>query len=99
MRTPTINVVTLTLANTEYTLPLPSCARFEFHARDTGDDIRFAFVTGLVAAPTDPYFTLHGGQTYYSYPVDWKPPRVPHPVNIYFASANAGAVVEVITWS
>lgn len=98
MNIPTIYNITLIAADTEYILALPSCARLELQARDPAHDIRFAFDTGVVAAPTEPYFTLHGGQLYYSYPLDWTPPRVPRPVNIYLASATAGAVVEVITW-
>jgi hypothetical protein len=91
-------VVTCILANTEYLLVLPDCVRFEFHCRDSSHNIRFAFETGHVAAPADPYFTLHGAQEYYSYPVAWVRPNLPNPLNIYFASANAGEAVEIITW-
>ena len=91
--------LTLAVADTEYEFPLPHCVRFEFHARVVDDPIRFAFVTGFVAAPADPHFTLHGGTEYYSYPLDWRPSTVPGPLVLYFASGTAGAVVENITWN
>jgi len=85
--------VTLTVADTEYGVQLPADFRmFEFQCR-TNVDIRWSFTAGLVAAPTDPYRTLKAGAVYYSpimrNGIDW----------IYFASDNAGVVVEVLVWS
>lgn len=93
--TPTIYNVTLTAANTEYSQALPAnCRGFEFQAR-TAFDIRFAFVTGKVAAPTAPYMTLKSGSSYSSYPVA----QAASPSTLYLASGTAGIVVEILAWS
>lgn len=91
--TPTIVNVTLTLANTEYSWLMPNDTQtFEFQAR-TAADVRFAFTTGLVAAPTPPYFTLKSNDYYTSPPVNMTGQT------IYFASGSAGTVVEIMAWS
>ena len=90
---PTLYAVALTLADTQYSQELPAnCARFAFHAR-TNVAVRFAFATGLVATPTDPYQTLKAGENYASGDV------LADSLMLYFAAATAGTVVEIEAWS
>lgn len=92
----TINeyAVTLTVVDTEYSQALPANTKgIEFVSR-SGYPVRYAFTTGKVATPTDVYFTLKSNCAYES----------PATLNlssktIYFASDNAGDVVELIAWS
>jgi len=91
--TPTPYNLTLTNANTEYSQALSAhCRGFEFQCQSE-TSIRFAFVTGKVATPTAPYITLKAGDYFSSPPI--------HSVGamtIYFASATAGVVVEILEW-
>jgi hypothetical protein len=92
----TINeyAVTLTVVDTEYSQALPANTKgIEFVSR-SGYPVRYAFTAGKVATPTDVYFTLKSNCAYES----------PATLNlssktIYFASDNAGDVVELIAWS
>jgi len=60
--TPTIYTVTLVSTNTEYDQALPAGTKILRFCELTGDfDIRYAFVTGKVAAPTEPYGFLKAG--------------------------------------
>ncbi|HOU13459.1 MAG TPA: hypothetical protein PKZ84_10100 [Anaerolineae bacterium] len=90
---PTLYAVTLTSADTEYSQALPAGLRaLSFKARGSVA-IRWAFVTGKVATPTDPYETLEAGQTYF------KENLVGAAVTLYLASSTAGTVVEVEVWA
>ncbi|MFA5408643.1 MAG: hypothetical protein WC343_07740 [Bacilli bacterium] len=86
--------VTLTAVDTEYSQALPANTKgIEFVSRG-GYPVRYAFTTGKVAMPTGVYFTLKSNCAYES----------PATLNlssktIYFASDNAGDVVELIAWS
>jgi len=83
--------LTLTGADTEYSQDLmPNCQSFEFQAR-TNVEIRFAFATGYVATPTAPYATLKAGDYYYSLDLN-----TTGTTTLYFASATAGTVVEIV---
>ena len=86
---PTVYNLTLTSADTEYSQNVFESSGIEFQAR-TSVDIRFAFVTGKVATPTAPYMTLKAGQWYFF---------EGGTSTIYFASATAGTIVEIIMWS
>jgi len=91
--TPTVYNLTLTNANTEYSQALPANTReFRFRCRTTYD-IRFAWVTGKVATPTEPYLTLPAGSDYYS---DWN--KLANQT-LYLASSTAGVVVEIECWT
>jgi len=82
--------VTLTSADTEYSQVLPdNTKRFTVQSRSS-DDIRFAFVTGKVASPTAPYFTLKTGQNYYESNLDLDSKT------LYLASSSAGVIVEIL---
>lgn len=93
--TPTPYNVTLTNANTEYSQALPAnCRAFEFQAQ-TDVAIRYAFVTGKVAAPTAPYMTLKAGHYYFSPPLN----QGVSPSTLYLASATAGTIVCILAWT
>ena len=87
--------LTLTNANAEYSATLPQgCLHFSFQCR-TSYDVRFAFVTGKVAGPSAPYVTLKADKAFSS------PEKLSlkHDRNvIYFASSQAGVVVEIVPW-
>ena len=90
---PSLYAVTITDANTQYSQTLPAiCRRLRFQCR-TAFDVRFAFVTGKVASPTDPYRTLKAGMVYDSGPIKGAGGK------LYLASAQAGVVVEVEAWA
>jgi len=91
-RTPAIYNVTMTNANTEYNQALPSdTKKFLIHTRD-GTSFRLAFVTGKVATPTAPYFTVLTGDVYYEDMIE------PVSLTLYFACASAGKIIEIIAW-
>jgi hypothetical protein len=91
--TPTAYNLTLTNADTEYHQDLSAhCRGFEFQCR-TETTIRFAFVTDVVHDSASPYMTLKAG--------DWYSSPDLHIVGasiLYFASATAGVVMEIIEW-
>lgn len=90
---PTVSNTTLTLANTEYSYVIPNnTKKYTIQVR-ANVDIRYAFETGKVATPTAPYMTLKGGQNY------WEDSLNLSSKTIYLASATAGTVVEIISWS
>jgi len=92
--TPTIYNVTCTNANAEYSQALPAnCRYFEFQAR-TEAVLRFAFATGKVATPTEPYMTLKAGDYYCSPPLS----QGASPSTLYVASPTAGTVLSMIAW-
>ncbi|MCS7038034.1 MAG: hypothetical protein NZP34_00350 [Caldilineales bacterium] len=84
---PVIFNVTLTNANTEYSLTLPQgCTHFEFQARQSVA-VEFAFVSG------GPYMTLKAGGAYSSYNL-WGGQSL----TIFFRSTTAGTIVELVAW-
>ena len=90
MMSPQVFNKTLTVADTEYSQALNAGWGFEFQAR-TEVTIRFAFVADKVATPTAPYMTLKPGQWYFV--------EGGNVETLYLASATAGTVVEIISWS
>jgi len=64
----------------------------EFWARESVD-IRFAFTSGKVATPTEPYFTLKSGTTYYKENINLTGKT------LYLACGEAGKHVEIIAWT
>ncbi len=93
--TPTTYNLTLTNANTEYSQAMPAnCRGFEFQAR-TDVEVRYAFVTGKVATPTAPWLDLKIGDYYYSYPLN----QGASPSTIFFASATAGVIMDILAWT
>ena len=99
MRVPAIYNVTLTNANTEYSQALPAGVRaFALQPR-TGVDVRFAYVTGKVAAPTAPYWTMKAGGGFGVDDVKMNVALGEGAITLFLASASAGTVVEIQAWS
>jgi hypothetical protein len=93
VETPSVYNVTLTSANTEYSQLLPNrTRRFTIQTR-TAYDSRLAFVTGKVATPTAPYWTIKAGSSFIEENVKCEN------TTVYLASAQAGVIVEIICWS
>jgi len=91
--TPAHYNVALTLAATEYSQALPAnCRAFRFQCR-TAFDVRYAFVTGKVATPVEPYFTLKSGVICIEKDVKLAA------ATLYLASATAAVVVEIEAWA
>jgi len=91
---PTILTVTLTDADTEYSVDLPDgTRRFTMQPR-SNDDVRFAFESGKVATPTEPYATMKAGAPYTE-----EGDMCLHNFTVYLASSVAGVQVEIVCWS
>ena len=93
LRTISVYNVTLTNANTEYSQELPPNARALAVQPRTAVDVRMAFVTGKVATPTAPYFTMKTGNAFSLQELQ------ADSTTVYLASATAGTVVEIIVGS
>jgi len=97
-RFPIIRNVTMTLADTEYSTTLPENTKgFIIHTRDE-TEFRVSYEAGHVATPTAPYFTVPATKAYgegdisiYTYGGAL--------LTLYFASAGAGKVIEIIYWT
>jgi hypothetical protein len=88
----TIYNVTMAAANTEYLQQLPAdVKRFSLQCQGAFD-MRFAFETGRVAAPTRPYGIVKSGTNYYEDLINVAG------LVVYFATAEAGQVAEIIAW-
>lgn len=81
---------TLTDADTEYSQALSQAAQYVTVQCRTSAAMRGAFVTGKVANPTAPYFTIKADGAV-TLPV---PPSTS--VTLYLASSSAGVVAEII---
>lgn len=90
--TPIIYNVIITNANTEYSQALPRGTK-KFTVKERGGNpFRLAFATGLVATPTNPYFTVNANQVYWEdhlYLVD---------KTLYLAAPAGNRVIEIICW-
>jgi len=96
MTVPTIYNETLAVADQEYDVTLPAnTLRYDIQCRDA-QVVRFAFETGKVATPTEPYATLKAGSSFASDHLPQRIAVVDAGIVLYFASSTAGAVVEVI---
>jgi len=88
----------MTLADTEYEYELPeNCKTFLLHTRDESA-FRLAFETGHVATPTEPYLTILANCRF----VEPSIANVTYQgelVTLYFASDDAGKVVELVYWT
>jgi hypothetical protein len=85
--------VTLTSADTEYSYELPSgCRKFTAMLRDR-TAWRGAWSSGKVATSTDPYFDVAAGEIYYEDGINATG------AILYFASAGAGKIMTIITWT
>ncbi|MDO8704072.1 MAG: hypothetical protein Q7J84_03920 [Sulfuricaulis sp.] len=92
--TPTPYNLTLTNADTEYSQAMPAnCRKFWFQCR-SAVDVRYAYVTGKVAASTAPFITMKAG----GYAESPAIAQGAAPSTIYLASAIAGVVIEFEAW-
>jgi hypothetical protein len=89
--TPTIQIVTLTSGDTEYSVVLPENTKIiDIQAR-TAVSIRMAWETGQVASGTD-YWTIKANNTHYQNNL------YASGKTLYLASSTAGTVVEIKSW-
>ena len=96
-RFPFIYNVTMTVANTEYSQELPeNCKAYLVHTRDE-TVFRLAFETGYVATPTEPYLTVLANSRYFE-PLIGNITYGGARITLYFASTNAGKVIEIVAW-
>ena len=97
-RVPTIYNVTMTVANTEYSQALPlHTKKYLIHTRDESL-FRLAFVTGKVAGSTAPFFTVLASSRYYEDMINNEYPAASL-LTLYFASPDAGKIIEIIAWT
>ena len=91
--TATKYTVALTSADTEYSQALPAnTKKFRIHLRDYAT-FRLAYVTGKVAASTDPFETIPAGSEKYEDGLNLSA------LTVYLASPVATKVVEIEAWS
>ena len=91
--TATKYTVALTSADTEYSQALPAnTKKFRIHLRDY-ETFRLAYVTGKVAASTDPFETIPAGSEKYEDGLNLSA------LTVYLASPVATKVVEIEAWS
>jgi hypothetical protein len=91
---PTIYNKTCTVADTEYSQALPAgTKKFVCKFRNAAHAGRIAFVTGKVATPTEPYWSIWANGTYNEDQIKGAA------ITIYVASGTAGAVLEIVAWS
>lgn len=88
--TPHNYIVTLVAADTEYQVAIAACHGYEFRARGNVE-LRYAFATGRVAVPTDPYLTLTAGGQYETTAI-----LLAH--TLYLAADVPGTVVELLVY-
>ncbi|MBA7580401.1 hypothetical protein ES708_22292 [subsurface metagenome] len=91
--TPVIYNVAMANADEECSQALPAnTKRFSLHLRDM-TEFRFAYETGKVATPTEPYETIPAGSEKYEEQIE------PASLTLYFASPAATKVAEIEAWS
>jgi len=91
---PTILNTTMTLADNEYEVAIPTDTRYFTLYCLTAFEIRFAWVTGKVATPTAPYAVVPANSAYSS-PEKLATSLTP----LYVACADAGKVACVVAWT
>ena len=85
---PLIVNLTLASADTEYSTTLTGAKKFTIQCR-TNYAVRFAYVTGKVAAPTAPYITIKAGSVFWEDDISVDK-------TLYFASSESGVVIEIL---
>lgn len=92
---PKIYNITMAEANKEYKKILPrSTLTFLIHTRDESS-FRLAFEEGRVATSTEPYFTIPANSGYSEFEIANSTKDL---LTIYFASSQAGKVIEMLLW-
>lgn len=88
-----VRTLELTNADTEYSIQLsPALSNITFQCR-TAFAVRFSATSGKVAGSTEPYATLKAGQ---AFNLKDRHPNASSFETWYFASSEAGVVVELI---
>ena len=87
---PQIYNLTLTSADTEYSQAITGVKKFTVQCR-TSFAVRFAYETGKVAGPTAPYQTIKAGAAF------WEDDIIINDT-LYFASSEAGVIVEILVY-
>lgn len=93
-KTPIIENVTLTSADTEYSVSLPENIKALTIQSRSDVDLRVAFDSGKVAGAVDPYLTIKGGQIYYEQRIN-----AGNANTLYVASTADNDTAEIIYWS
>lgn len=89
--TPVEYNVTMTTADFEYSQVLQvETKAFMIHTRDESP-FRFSFTIGKVAGPVAPYTTVLSGKV-----LNFEDLKLDAAMTIYFASAEAGKIIEII---
>ena len=83
----------MTLLDTQYSQALPTnTKKIEFRCR-SANDIRYAFLTGKVAGPIDPYKSLTSGEVKSESNLNLTG------IILYVACSVAGQIVELEVWT
>lgn len=94
-KTVTFSTTLLATANTEYTIVLPKGTKqLEVFTNTSGASLRVAYDTGKVAGPTEPYYPIVPGRTYYEQELLLDAPK-----NLYVASTVNSTNLNVKIWS
>jgi hypothetical protein len=91
--TPNEYYITLTTADTEYSQALPANTKKIFFKCREARATRYAFTTGKVATPTDPYFTMSASEYYDEDGLNLTGKTV------YFAADVNNTHMELLVWS
>ena len=95
---PTIYNITMTTADTQYSQQLSQYTKkFIIHTRDESA-FRLAFVTGIVAVPGSPYFTILANTRYWEDALFLRVQNADWGGTLYFASDTTLKVIEIIEW-
>ena len=81
---------TLVTADTEYSVDVTGGLKVMIQTRENVE-VRMAYVSGRVATPTGAYWTIKANQ------IIWDD-NVAFNGTLYFATDDAGSIVEVIVW-
>ena len=88
----------MTLADTQYSQQISQYTKkFMIHTRDESS-FRLAFVTGLVATSVAPFVTVPSGCRYDEPDTFLRVATTDWNGTLYFASAEALKVIEIIEW-
>lgn len=97
---PEIATKILASANTEYKVTIPSGTKMIKIRNRNAVDLRYAFETGRVAAPIEPFGTIKSGTTYETSKVPRNDIASTEAGQvIYLASGTAAQVAELEFWS
>jgi hypothetical protein len=88
-----VSAVTMTSADTQYTLTIPAGTKQFTILNNSGAAFRLATTTGQVATPTGDYAAIPAGGSYFEANVDAK-----EAISVYCASSTAGTSLSLLYW-